>query len=120
MAIAPEVPQERHSIGLPMKRKEDPRFIQGRGRYVDDIVLPNMLYMALVHSPYPHARIVKIDKSAALAVPGVKAVLTGGRSRRCRTRLDSDLPRLRQADGSRRRQGALSVSRSRRRDRDLA
>src|SRR5271154_310596 len=76
MAIAPEVPQERHAIGLPMKRKEDPRFIQGRGRYVDDIVLPNMLYMALVHSPYPHARIVKIDKTAALAMPGVKAVLT--------------------------------------------
>ena len=76
MAIAPEVPKERHALGLPMKRKEDPRLIQGRGRFVDDIVLPNMLYMALVHSPYPHARIVKIDKTAALAVPGVKAVLT--------------------------------------------
>ncbi len=76
MAIAPEVPQERHALGVSMKRKEDPRLIQGRGRFVDDIVLPNMLYMALVHSPYPHARIVKIDKTAALAVPGVKAVLT--------------------------------------------
>src|SRR5271154_1214232 len=76
MAIAPEVPQERHAIGLPMKRKEDPRFIQGRGRYVDDIELPNMLYLALVHSPYPHARIKSIDKTAALALPGVKAVLT--------------------------------------------
>ncbi len=67
----------RHAIGLSMKRKEDPRFIRGRGRYVDDIVLPNMLHLALVHSPYPHARIKNIDSTAALAVPGVKAVLTG-------------------------------------------
>ena len=68
---------ERHSIGQSMKRKEDPRFIQGRGHYVDDISLPGMLYLALVHSPYAHARINKIDKAPALAVPGVIAVLTG-------------------------------------------
>jgi aerobic carbon-monoxide dehydrogenase large subunit len=68
---------ERHALGQRMKRKEDPRFIQGRGTYLDDIALPGMLYLALTHSPYPHARIVKIDKSAALAVPGVVAVLTG-------------------------------------------
>ena len=67
----------RHAMGDPMKRKEDPRFIQGRGQYVDDFTLPRMLHLALVHSPYPHARIVKIDKTAALAVPGVVAVLTG-------------------------------------------
>ncbi len=60
-----------------MKRKEDPRFIRGRGRYLDDIKLPNMLYLALVHSPYPHARIKSIDKSKAMALPGVKAVITG-------------------------------------------
>src|ERR1700761_6683410 len=65
------------SIGVSMKRKEDPRFIRGKGRYLDDIVLPNMLYLALVHSPYPHARIKSIDKTAAMAVPGVKAVITG-------------------------------------------
>jgi carbon-monoxide dehydrogenase large subunit len=70
-------PKARHSVGQSMKRKEDPRLIQGRGRFLDDIVLPNMLHLAIVHSPYAHARIVKIDKSAALAVPGVKAVLTG-------------------------------------------
>jgi aerobic carbon-monoxide dehydrogenase large subunit len=64
-------------IGQPMKRKEDPRFIRGRGRYLDDIVLPHMLYLALVHSPYPHARIKSIDKSKAMALPGVKAVITG-------------------------------------------
>ncbi len=60
-----------------MKRKEDPRFIRGRGRYLDDIKLPGMLYLALVHSPYPHARIKSIDKSKALALPGVAAVITG-------------------------------------------
>jgi carbon-monoxide dehydrogenase large subunit len=76
MAIMTEAP-ERHSVGLSMKRKEDPRFIQGRGRYLDDIVIPHTLHLALVHSPYPHARIVKIDKTAALAMPGVKAVITG-------------------------------------------
>jgi carbon-monoxide dehydrogenase large subunit len=68
---------EKHAIGVAMKRKEDPRFIRGRGRYLDDIVLPHMLYLALVHSPYPHARIKSIDKSKALALPGVKAVITG-------------------------------------------
>jgi aerobic carbon-monoxide dehydrogenase large subunit len=65
------------TLGTPMKRKEDPRLIRGKGRFVDDIVLPNMLYLTLVHSPYPHAAIKHIDKSAALEVPGVKAVITG-------------------------------------------
>jgi aerobic carbon-monoxide dehydrogenase large subunit len=68
---------DRRAIGVPMKRKEDPRFIRGRGRFLDDISLPGMLYLALVHSPYPHARIKSIDKSKALALPGVKAVITG-------------------------------------------
>jgi aerobic carbon-monoxide dehydrogenase large subunit len=65
------------SLGVPMKRKEDPRFIQGKGRYVDDISLPGMLYMAIVRSPYPHAEITSIDISQALKVPGVKAAITG-------------------------------------------
>ena len=73
--IEPEA--EKRSMGQRMKRKEDPRFIRGRGRFLDDIVLPNMLHLAIVHSPYPHARIVKIDKTAALGSPGVIAVLTG-------------------------------------------
>jgi len=67
----------RHAIGVAMKRKEDPRLIRGRGRYLDDIELPHMLHLALVHSPYPHARIKSIDKSKAMALPGVKAVITG-------------------------------------------
>src|SRR5512140_545601 len=58
-------------MGHRMKRKEDPRFIQGKGRYVDDVKLPNMVYMDIVRSPYAHAKIKKIDASAALATPGV-------------------------------------------------
>lgn len=77
MSTTIEPENQLHAMGKSMKRKEDPRFIQGRGQYLDDIVLPRMLYLCLVHSPYPHARIVTIDKTAALAVPGVKAVLTG-------------------------------------------
>ena len=64
-------------MGHRLKRKEDPRFIQGAGRYVDDVKLPGMLYLDLVRSPYAHAKILKIDASAALALPGVLAVITG-------------------------------------------
>ena len=60
-----------------MKRKEDPRFIQGKGNYVDDVKLPGMLYLDMVRSPYAHAKILKIDASKALALPGVLAVITG-------------------------------------------
>ena len=65
------------SVGVAMKRKEDPRFIQGKGNYVDDLSFPGMLYMAIVRSPYPHAEIVNIDIAEAVKVPGVKAVITG-------------------------------------------
>ena len=64
-------------MGHRMKRKEDPRFIQGRGNYVDDVKLPGMLYMDIVRSPYAHAKIKSIDASAALKIPGVLAVITG-------------------------------------------
>jgi carbon-monoxide dehydrogenase large subunit len=64
-------------MGHRMKRKEDPRFIRGRGNYVDDVKLPGMLYMDIVRSPYAHAKILKIDATAALAMPGVLAVITG-------------------------------------------
>src|SRR3954462_13346522 len=64
-------------MGHSMKRKEDPRFIRGKGNYVDDIKLPGMLYMDIVRSPYAHARIKKIDTSKALKIPGVLAVIDG-------------------------------------------
>ncbi|MFG1944247.1 aerobic carbon-monoxide dehydrogenase large subunit [Nonomuraea sp. NPDC048826] len=60
-----------------MHRKEDARFIRGRGNYVDDLKLPGMLHGAVLRSPYAHARIVSIDTSAAEAHPKVKAVITG-------------------------------------------
>ena len=63
-------------LGVSRLRKEDARFIQGKGNYVDDIKMPGMLHMDIVRSPYAHARIKSIDKSAALKVPGVIAVLT--------------------------------------------
>ena len=58
-------------MGASRLRKEDARFIRGRGTYVDDIKLPGMLFGALVRSPYAHARIKSINKAKALAVPGV-------------------------------------------------
>jgi aerobic carbon-monoxide dehydrogenase large subunit len=70
---SPEVGGMGHSI----KRKEDPRFLRGQGRYVDDVVLPGMLYMDIVRSPYAHAKITAIHTEEALKVPGVLAVITG-------------------------------------------
>jgi len=63
-------------IGESRLRKEDARFIQGKGNYVDDLKLPGMLHMDIVRAPVAHARIKKINKAAALAIPGVHAVLT--------------------------------------------
>src|SRR5574341_1667701 len=68
---------EIHGMGHSMKRKEDPRFLQGKGNYVDDIKLPDMLYLDIVRSPYAHARIKSIKTDKALKVPGVLAVVTG-------------------------------------------
>ena len=63
-------------LGTSRLRKEDARFIRGKGTYIDDIKLPGMLFGAIVRSPYAHARIKSINKAKALAVPGVVAVLT--------------------------------------------
>jgi aerobic carbon-monoxide dehydrogenase large subunit len=60
-----------------LKRKEDARFIRGRGHFVDDVQLPGMLHGAVLRSPVAHARIVSIDTSAALQHPRVHAVITG-------------------------------------------
>ena len=63
-------------IGEPIKRREDPALLTGRGNFVDDMQLPGMLHMAIVRSPYAHARITRLDTSAASKAPGVEAVLT--------------------------------------------
>jgi aerobic carbon-monoxide dehydrogenase large subunit len=73
LRTSPEVGGMGHSL----KRKEDPRFIRGKGTYVDDVQLPGMLYLDIVRSPHAHAKIKKIDSTKALAVPGVLAVITG-------------------------------------------
>jgi aerobic carbon-monoxide dehydrogenase large subunit len=77
MATTPRTSPEIGGLGHSIKRKEDPRFIRGQGKYVDDVVLPGMLHMDIVRSPYAHAKIKKIDTAAALKVPGVLVVITG-------------------------------------------
>ena len=72
-----KTPDKICGMGHRMKRKEDPRFIQGKGNYIDDVKLPGMLYMDIVRSPYAHAKILSIDASAALEMDGVLAVITG-------------------------------------------
>jgi len=64
-------------FGSAIKRREDPRLITGQARYTDDFVLPGMAHLAVVRSPYAHARIKRIDASAARALPGVLGVFTG-------------------------------------------
>ncbi len=69
--------------GAALPRLEDARLVTGRGKYIDDLRLPGMLHAAIVRSPHAHARLVRIDATAARAFPGVIAVWT-----------DADLPRF--------------------------
>jgi carbon-monoxide dehydrogenase large subunit len=64
-------------LGRSVKRKEDARFIVGRGNYIEDIKLPGMLHMAILRSPFAHAKINSIDTSRASELPGVVVVVTG-------------------------------------------
>ena len=64
-------------FGSAIKRREDPRLLTGRARYTDDLVLPGMAHMAVVRSPYAHARIRRIDGGKAAAMTGVLGVFTG-------------------------------------------
>src|SRR5689334_21507773 len=68
---------DRAGIGVPVRRREDLRLVVGEGCYSDDVNLPGQTYAVMVRSPHAHARIVKIDTTAARAAPGVLAVLTG-------------------------------------------
>ncbi|MGA8381706.1 MAG: xanthine dehydrogenase family protein molybdopterin-binding subunit [Stellaceae bacterium] len=67
----------RNGIGQPVRRKEDFRLLTGRGSFADDVVLPELAHAVMVRSPHAHARIASVNKTAALAAPGVLAVLTG-------------------------------------------
>src|SRR5262245_33722576 len=60
-----------------MLRKEDPRFLRGKGRFVDDVALPGLLHLAILRSPHAHARILRVDTTAAQAHPKVKLAVTG-------------------------------------------
>ncbi|WP_426959856.1 xanthine dehydrogenase family protein molybdopterin-binding subunit [Muricoccus radiodurans] len=64
-------------IGAKVRRKEDLRFLSGKGRYTDDLNRPGQLYVHFLRSPHPHARLGAVDTAAARAMPGVRAVYTG-------------------------------------------
>jgi aerobic carbon-monoxide dehydrogenase large subunit len=76
-AQKPTTPPEIGGIGHSVKRHEDDRLLAGQGNFLDDHLLPGMLHMAILRSPVPHARINRIDTSAAAALDGVVAVVTG-------------------------------------------
>jgi aerobic carbon-monoxide dehydrogenase large subunit len=63
-------------LGGVVRRREDPALIRGKGKYVDDVKMVNMLHVAFVRSPFAHARITSIDTSVALGMPGVRAIYT--------------------------------------------
>jgi carbon-monoxide dehydrogenase large subunit len=73
----PSTGTPQQEVGAARRRKEDQRLITGRTRWTDNIVLPGMLHLAMVRSPFPHARITGIDTAAAKEAPNVVAVLTG-------------------------------------------
>ena len=75
--MAVDEQREHRWLGKSVARVEDERFVRGKGNYVDDIVLPGMLHMAILRSPFAHARILSIDTSRAQALEGVVAVVTG-------------------------------------------
>ena len=73
---------EARFIGKPVQRIEDPLLVSGRTEFIDNAALPGMLHCAILRSPFPHARIVRIDTSRAEALPGVRVVVTGEDARR--------------------------------------
>src|SRR4051795_2039043 len=77
MTATQDAPAAATEIGKDRRRKEDQRLVTGRTRWTDNITLPGMLHMAMVRSPFAHAKIVSIDTAAAKAATNVVAVLTG-------------------------------------------
>src|SRR5579864_728314 len=70
MVVAPNM------LGLPIKRGEDPRLVSGSGAYLEDLALPGLVHLVFARSPHAHARIGRIDTTAARQMPGVLAVIT--------------------------------------------
>ena len=79
-------------FGRPDLRKEDQRFITGRGRYVDDMRIPDCLHAAFVRSPYAHAREERVDTDAARAMPGVVAIFTAADLPECKRPIPAATP----------------------------
>ena len=77
MTAVQDAPAQEKEIGRDRRRKEDQRLITGRTRWTDNITLPGMLHLAMVRSPFAHARIVSIDTAAAKAATNVVDVITG-------------------------------------------
>jgi carbon-monoxide dehydrogenase large subunit len=75
--MADPITVEKYAVGQSVRRVEDQRLLQGLGRYSDDVNLPRQAYAVVVRSPHAHARIMSVDATAAMALPGVFAVLTG-------------------------------------------
>ena len=67
----------RRFLGKDVRRVEDRSLVTGRAEFIDNFTLPEMLHCAILRSPHPHARILRVDTSRAQAHPGVAAVLTG-------------------------------------------
>ncbi len=100
-----------------LKRKEDARFIRGKGTYLDDIRLPGMVHGAVLRSPYAHAKIVSIDTSERARAPERRRGGHRQGPRDARPRVDAD-DLLRHAGRARGRQGPLPGPGGRVRDRD--
>ena len=64
-------------IGAAVRRKEDHRFLTGRGKYTDDLSFPGQLYAHILRSPVAHADLARLDTTEAESAPGVRAVFTG-------------------------------------------
>jgi carbon-monoxide dehydrogenase large subunit len=92
MAASPTSPAPPRFVGARLRRSEDPRFLTGRGSYVDDLAMTALVQAAFVRSPYAHARITRIDTAAARRAPGVLLVLTAAD-------LAADVPTLQSRSG---------------------
>ncbi len=79
-------------LGRSVLRREDRRLLTGRGRYLDDLRLPDMLHAAIVRSPHAHARFARVDTEAAIAMPGVVSVLTGADLPECQAAIPPFIP----------------------------
>ena len=106
-------------MGHSMKRKEDPRFLQGKGNFIDDHTLPGMLWLDIVRSPIAYGKIVNIDSSKALEIDGVLAVLTGKDLEAYGLALDADAD-VGHPDGAADRYGHVPGPGGRGGDRDVA